>query len=444
MTDIYKFQRSLRETRGAALNKGVIALLDLGTTKIGCLILRFEGQNAMVNLAGQSPLTGHGGFRIIGAATTRSRGIRFGEIETMSESESAVRTVIQAAQKMADTRVDHVIVAYAGGAPRSYGLAGQVDIMTPTVTGQDVAQSMASAQMPDIGEGRSVLHAQPVNFVLDGKSGLSDPRGQSGQTLATDLHLVTTEDDALQNLLYCVARCDLEVADVVSAPYAAGLSALVEDNQEMGAACIDFGGGGTGVSIFMKKRMIYTDCIKMGGDHVTSDISMGLQIPLPAAERLKTFYGGLVATGVDNRDMIGIGGDTGDWEHDRRQVSRSELIGIIRPRVEEILEGVAASLDGAGFEYMPNRQVVLTGGGSQLPGLDELCARMLGYPVRLGRPIRVPGLPQAATGPAFSTAVGLALHAANPQTEVWDYETPAEDLSARPILRALKWFRENW
>jgi len=142
--------------------------------------------------------------------------------------------------------------------------------------------------------------------------------------------------------------------------------------------------------------------------------------------------------------MIEVGSDTGDWEHDRRTVSRAELIGIMRPRVEEILEEVRLRLDAAGFEHLPSQQIVLTGGGSQIPGLDGLASKILGQQVRVGRPLRVQGLPQAATGAAFSAAVGLSLFAAHPQDECWDFEIPTEKYPARSFKRAVRWFRENW
>ena len=143
-------------------------------------------------------------------------------------------------------------------------------------------------------------------------------------------------------------------------------------------------------------------------------------------------------------EMIDIGGDSGDWEKDRRQISRTELIGIMRPRVEEILEEVRATLDAAGFDTLPSQQIVLTGGASQIPGLDGIATRVLGQRVRLGRPLRVQGLPQAATGAAFASAVGLCLFAAHPQDEWWDFEIPAERYPARSLRRAVKWFKDNW
>ncbi|MEM9755285.1 MAG: cell division protein FtsA, partial [Pseudomonadota bacterium] len=312
------------------------------------------------------------------------------------------------------------------------------------VAQSDVARALAACDVPDIGPGREVLHAQPVNFALDHRSGLSDPRGQVGNRLSCDIHMLTVDGPAIEHVLYCVKRCDLELAGLAAAPYVAGISSLVEDEQELGAACIDMGGGTTGVSIFMRRHMIFAESVRLGGEHVTSDISQALQVPMNVAERLKTRFGGVVATGMDDRELIELEGDTGDWHHDRRRVSRAELIGVIRPRVEEILEEVRARLDAAGFEHLPSRRVVLTGGASQLPGLDGLATRILGDQVRLGRPLRVAGLPQSASGPAFSAAVGLALFGAHPQDEWWDFDVPAERMPARSLRRAVRWFRDNW
>ncbi len=444
MTDLYQSQRAMRNMRKAALQRGVIAILDVGTSKIACLILRFDGLEETRETDGVGSMAGQSNFRVIGAATTKSRGVRFGEITVMNETERAIRTAVQAAQKMANVRVDHVIACFSGAEPRSYGLAGELELQDSVVTEQDVARVLASCDVPDIGEGREVIHAQPVNFALDHRTGLGDPRNQIGNRLACDLHLLSVEASVVQNLMYCIKRCDLDLAGIASSAYASGISSLVEDEQELGAACIDLGGGSTGISIFMKKHMIFADSVRLGGDHVTSDISKGLQVPLAVAERIKTKHGGVHATGMDDREMIEIGGDSGDWDKDRRQISRTELIGIIRPRIEEILEDVRVRLDAAGFDHLPSQQIVLTGGASQIPGLDGLASRILGQRVRMGRPLRVQGLPQAATGAAFSSTVGLCLFAAHPQDEWWDFDIPAERYPARSFKRAFKWFKDNW
>lgn len=443
MIELFETQRAMRQMRLAAMQRGLVGIVDLGTSKVTCLILRFDS-DAMPAAEGVGSMAGQAQFRVIGAATTRARGMRHGEIEVMQETERAVRTVVQAAQKMAQERIDHAIVSFSGAAPRSYGLTGEIDLGGREVTEADVAAVLASCDTPDIGPGRTVLHAQPVNFALDYRSGLSDPRGQVGNALTADMHMVSVDQSVVQNILHCIRRSDLELAGLASSAYAAGVSAMVEDEQKIGAACIDMGAGTTGLSIFLRGHMIYADTVRMGGVHVTQDISKGLGIPLALAERIKTLHGGLMATGRDDRDMIALTAETGDWEHDRREISRSELIGIMRPRLEETLEEVRARLEAAGFDDLPSQKIVLTGGASQVPGLAGLAARILGQQVRLGRPLRVQGLPQAATGPAFSAAVGLALFAAHPQDECWDFDIARHRYPARSLRRAFKWFRENW
>ncbi|PIB24220.1 cell division protein FtsA [Amylibacter kogurei] len=444
MSSLYESQKAMRQKRRAALQRGVVAILDVGTSKVVCMILQFDPSVQVDAASGMGAIANHGAFRVAGVAKTQSRGVRFGEINSMEESERAIRTAVQGAQKMAGIRVDHVIACFSGARPRSYGLVGKVDLDKGLVADQDIGRVLAACDVPDYGAGREAIHAMPVNFALDQTSGLSDPRGQIGHELAVDMHLLTIDSRSMQNLLICIKRCDLELAGVASSSYASGISALVEDEQELGAACVDIGGGSTAVSVFLRKHMIFADSVRMGGNHITSDISQGLQVPHAMAEKIKALHGGVVATGLDDREMIDTGGDTGDWEIDRRQVSRSELIGVMRPRVEEILEEVRAKLDGAGFNNLPSQRIVLTGGSSQIPGMEGLASRILGQNVRLGRPLRIHGLPQAATGPDFSACIGLSLYAAHPQDECWDFAMPAPCVGGRSFKRAAQWLRENW
>ncbi|GIT90408.1 cell division protein FtsA [Jannaschia pagri] len=442
MSRLFHAQRAMRRKRQAALQRGVIAILDVGSHKTACLVLRFEENTPQGEGVGH--MAGQSNFRVIGATTTRSRGIHMGEVDSMPETERAIRTAVQGAQKMAGVRVDHVIACFSGGRPGSFGLAGEVMLETGPCSVQDVGRVLASVDTPDIGAGREVLHAQPVNFGIDHRTTLRDPRGQTGEMLRADMHLLSVDAHVVEALLSCVHNCDLELAGLASAPYAAATSALVEDEKELGAACVDMGGGTTGISIFMRKHMVYADTVRMGGDHVTSDISQGLRIPAQMAEMIKTRYGGVVATGMDDREQIALEADTGDWHHDRRSVTRTELIGIIRPRVEEILEEVRARLDAAGFGDLPSQRIVLTGGASQIPGLDGLAARILGNQVRLGRPLRVQGLPEAAKGPAFAACVGLCMQGAEPQDEFWDFDAMPQRSTGAPFRRAVRWFRDNW
>ena len=417
MVDLYQSQRAVRQMRKAVLQKGVIAIIDVGSSKIACLILQLDGTDWEGDTDGGKLLTGHSGFQTLGFAITQSRGVRLGKINSTRETKRAIRTVLQSAQKMANTPVSLVIVSMAGGNPQSYGLVGSTYIDGGQVSEEDVARAILSRTTPDFGETREVLHAQPINFTLDNRLGLSDPLGMVGHKLFVDVNTITMDAEDIQNLMCCVNHCDVELAGVVSSAYMSGLSSLVKDERERGAACVDMGGDTTSLSIFLKNKMIYIGTVNKGGNQITDSISLALKIPSTRAERIKTSYGGVHATNTDDHEHIEIGGDTGEYDCDSRSVSRTELIGIIKPRIEEILEDVRTALDHAAFYHLPNQQIVLTGGGSQIPGLDALACRILGKQVRLGRPLREYGLPQVATGPAFSAAVGLCLLAANPQVE---------------------------
>ena len=389
------------------------------------------------------PMAGQARVTVIGANSTRSGGVRLGEIASMHETERAIRVAVQGAQREAGVRVDHVIASIAGADPQSALLEGEVEIADETCTERDIARALAACEVP-AEAGRHVLHAQPVQFALDHRAGLPDPRGQIGRRLSTHMHVMTVEAAAIRNLATCLKRCDLELAGVAGSAYAAGLAALVEDEQELGAACVDLGAGTTSLSIFVRRHMVHATTIPVGSEHLTVDLSKILQVPLAHAEAIKTRHGGVIATGADDRDLITLEGHSGDWERDRRTVTRSHVIGIMRPRMEEILEEVGAALADADFHRLPSQSVVLTGGGSHVPGVVELAQRMLGLPVRQGHPVRMRGLPATHHDAGYSVTVGLALFAAHPQDEWWDFDAPAQASGYRGIGSALRWMRENW
>ena len=231
MNDLYQSQRAMRAMRKAAIQRGVIAVIDVGSSKVACLILRFDGPSDVSSGEVIGSMAGQSSFRVIGAATTKSRGIRFGEIESMAETERAIRTALQAAQKMALVRVDHVIACFSGGSPRSYGVFGEISIENEAVHSHDIGKVLSACDLPNFGENRTILHAQPINFTLDDRSWMPDPRGHIGQKLSADLHILTVQERTIQNLNHCVNRCDVELAGVASSAYVSAHSALVEDEQ---------------------------------------------------------------------------------------------------------------------------------------------------------------------------------------------------------------------
>jgi cell division protein FtsA len=255
-------------------------------------------------------------------------------------------------------------------------------------------------------EGRETIHAMPLGFSVDEVPNVGDPRGQHCETLTARLHVIDATTTALRTLTACINRCELDIAELVSAPMAAGLSTLVEDERMLGATVLDMGGGTTGMAVLSEGHVLHTAQIGMGGQHITTDIAKGLSTTLVHAERLKTLYGNARSSPDDEREMLTVP-LVGEDDSHLAQIPRSMVVNMIRPRLEETFELVRERLEGSGLGRAAGNRVVLTGGACQLAGAREMAAQILGRQVRLGRPSNLRGLPDAASGPAFATAAGL-------------------------------------
>ena len=302
------------------------------------------------------------------------------------------------------------LVAVSSGRLTSELYAATINVAGPAVTEHDVARVLTAGSHHSVRPGSVVLHSLPIGYALDGVRGIGEPRGMLGHQFGVDMHAVTGDVAAVRNLMFAVERCHLSVEAMVAAPYVAGLSVLADDEADLGAALIDMGAGTTTAAVFSGGRFIHADGFALGGHHVTMDLARGLNARVADAERIKTFYGSVLAGGSDERDMVTVPPVGEDDREPPQFVSRASLVRIIKPRVEEILEMVRDRLAVSPFAAEPRARVVLTGGASQLTGLPDLAARILNRPVRVGRPLGIAGLPEAAKGPAFAVAAGLLVY----------------------------------
>jgi cell division protein FtsA len=381
-----------------------LSVLDVGTSKIVCLVAQLQPVESLEALRGRTHLA-----RIIGIGHQRSLGLKGGAVVDLEAAEGAIRQAVHAAERMAKVEIQSVIINLTGGRLGSEHFEAQVPVRG-AVTPSDVHRVLETASAHSLRPGRAVLHALPTGYSLDRQDSIVDPSGMMGETLGVDLHVVTGDGAAARNLMLAVERCHLGIEAVIATPYAAGLSALVDDEAEMGVVIVDMGGGTTSVGVFAGGHLVHADALAVGGHHVTMDIARGFSTRVAAAERMKTLYGAAIATASDDRDVIAVHQVDEDERDVPHHVPRSHLVRIIKPRVEEILELVRDRLTEAGFAAQAGRRVVLTGGASQLVGLPEVARKILQGQVRIGRPLGIKGLPEAAKGPAFSAAVGLLVY----------------------------------
>jgi len=419
----------------------VVAALDVGSSKVVCLIGRLRPHSPQQVLTRRSH-----SVEVIGFGHTVARGTKAGTVVNLVQAEGAIRRAVDAAERMASVEIESVVLSVSSGRPTSELFAAEIEILGSAVSENDIARVLAAGGRHSLRDGRAVLHSLPVGYSIDGVSGIRDPRGMLGSRFGVDMHVATTDVAAARNLMLAVERCHLDVEAMAASPYVAGLAVLADDEADLGAAVVDMGAGTTTIAAFQAGRLVHVDGFALGGHHVTMDLARGLNARVADAERIKTLYGTVLSGGSDERDMITV---PPLEEHEREQaqlVSRATLVSIIKPRVEEILEMVRDRLSACPIGSDRRGHVVLTGGASQLNGLPELAARLIGRPVRLGRPLGIAGAPDAAKGPAFAVAAGLLVYPQAAHLEHFEARRKRQLMTGTGgyFARVGRWLRESF
>ncbi len=421
--------------------KALVAALDVGTSKIVCMIARLEPLPAGDVLRRRSHA-----IRILGYGHVESAGMKGGSAANLAELEGVIRHAVHLAERSASVQLESVAVAISGGRIGSESFTASVDVSGPSVSEADVAHVLAAGSRFSVREGRAVLHSLPTGYVLDGVHGVREPRGMLARNLGIDMHTVTADMAPPRNLMLAVERCHLAVEAMAASPYVAGLSVLADDEADLGAAVVDMGAGTTTLAVFAGGNFVHADGFALGGQHVTMDLARGVNARVADVERIKAFYGTVLPGGTDERDMITVPAVSDDPREPPQVIPRSTLVQIIRPRVEEILEMVRDRLGVSPFSVEPRGTVVLTGGASQLAGLPELAARILNRPVRIGRPLGIAGLPDAAKGPAFAVATGLLAYPQAAHLEHFEPRRTRQMMTGTGgyIARVGRWLKESF
>ncbi len=433
-------KREGREGFKTALGRsGAVAAVDLGASKVACFIMKPDGVRR-----GDRTLT------TAGVGYVQSRGVRGGAIVDVDEAAQAIAQAVERAESMAGVDVQGVTVSTAAGQLASHRVATQISLAGRPVGDNDIERAIAQAMAGLRLNRRHAIHLQPIAWSVDGQRRVRDPRSMVGRLLGLEMLVVSMNQGVYQTLGHCVERAHLQFDGVVASPFASALAALEEDEMDLGAVCIDMGGGSTSVAVYSGGALVHVDSLPVGGSHVTQDIARGLSTSMAGAERIKTLHGSAIASANEDREMIEAPPRGDDPGAGPVTAPRSMLKGIIAPRVEETLELLKERLRTAGALIDPGAGIVLIGGASQLAGVREVAVRVFDRPVRLGRPRRIPHLADAASGPAFCAAAGVLQRAAFGPREVGPKRARASsrpstpvDPSANVVTKAAAWLRDN-
>ena len=377
-----------------AYRTGLVSALDVGTSKVVCVIGQAEA----------------GSLKVLGSALRESSGLKAGTITSLEQAEDSIRDCVAAAETMADARIQNVLISVNCGQPVSVTSRAVMALDGALVSDNHLRILLNDGRARCKLEGHEIIQSAPTTYVVDEARGVKNPSGMFCQRIGVAMHAVAVKPSPLQNLKLAVERCHLNVIGTQFGAYASGIATLTEDEKQIGATVIDMGGGTTSIAVFLEGHLVHADVVPVGGFAVTSDIARMLAAPLAAAERTKTLYGAAMGEMDGGADVVTVA-QMGE-EHDDNsalRLPRSMLTRIIQARLEEIFGEVQTRLRASGFDVAAGRRAVLTGGACQLAGTRELAARILNKQVRIGRPAAFSGLAAANAGPDYATAIGLMM-----------------------------------
>jgi cell division protein FtsA len=376
----------------------LVAGLDLGTSKVTGVIGEVTGD-------ARAP-----GVKVLGIGVEKSSGVRRGVVRDIEETTRAIAKAMKDAQLMAGVEVGTVYCGIAGEHVSGRSSHGVVSVTGSEIRTGDVARVNDVAANVSFGLGHELLHAIPQDYIVDQQAGITDPIGMTGSRLEAEVYLVTVLGTALQNLRKCVERAGYHVGEFVLESLAASLAVLRPDERDLGCALVELGGGSTTVSVFHEGKIRHFASLMFAGQHVTNDIVHGLQVTQQEAEKIKHRYGAAYEPLMSDEDRFELPSTPGQGV---RLASRRVLAHIIHMRLAEVLELALGEISKAGYQQHLPAGVILTGGGSQLPGIVELAREVFALPVRLGAPGEaLSGLVDSVESPRMAVPAGLVLYGA--------------------------------
>jgi cell division protein FtsA len=385
------------KTTKVSARKDIVVGLDIGTTKICCIV-------------GEIVESGpHNIIDIVGIGTAPSSGLRKGVVINIDSTVESIGKAVEEAELMAGVEIGSVFTGIAGGHIKSFNSNGIVAIKDKEITAQDVQRVIDAAKAVAIPLDREVIHIIPQEYVIDDQDGIRDPIGMNGVRLEAKVHIVTGAVSSAQNIIKCANRAGLNVAEICLEPIASAEAVLSQDEKELGVILVDIGGGTSDIAIFREGALVHTGVLAVGGHHITNDIAVGLRTPMNEAERVKIQHGCAMASLVNPEETIEVPGVGG---RKSRVVSRRLLAEIIEPRVEEMFSLIHREVQKTGHIDLLSGGVVITGGTTLLEGMPEMAEFIFEMPVKRGIPQGIGGLRDVVNSPKFATAVGLLKYGA--------------------------------
>lgn len=375
------------------MNDQPVFTLDLGSSKVALLA---------------SILDDSGRLAVQEVATAPNRGVTRGVVTDLDQTREAIQEALKGMRGYAAP--DEVIVNLGGTQIEGINAQGFHPIVPAgrSITSADVLSVINHSRQVRPEPDREQISAVPREFKVDGERGITKPIGLAGNRLEVVTHIVTAPITNIRNIETVVESAGLKVADIVPNPLLAGLALLSDEERQAGAAVVDIGASTTTLAIFVNGSLAHCQVLPLGSGHITADLSKLLKMTPEEADQLKRKHGRAVTLRDNDESTVEV---RQIGQSQPRHLHRRVLFEIIESRMREIAQLVSQHLEKSGLKGMLPAGVVVTGGGSLLPGTPQLFGKVLGEPnTRLGTP-KVEGPASIrASGPEWSVAVGLAAY----------------------------------
>jgi cell division protein FtsA len=349
------------------------------------------------------------GLRYRGHGVAESRGSRKGVIVDLEKAVASIQKAVEVAEDVAGFAIEHALVGVAGAHVRGLNSQGGITFGTRPreIAKEEIRMAVDKARAISLPADREVLHLLPQEFILDEQAGVHDPLGMMAARLEVRVHMVTSASSATQNVITAVNRAGVHVDDTVFEPLACADAVLRSDERELGVCLADVGAGSTEIAVFQQGAVAYTGVVPIGGDHFTSDLSVGLCTPVNEAEKLKKLYGNAIVTLIPEGNEVEVP-SVGD--RPSRLLPQRLLGEILEPRARELCEMLRDTLRHSGMFEICLAGVILSGGGSRLAGLLDIAESVLRKPVRHSWPVPLAKMPSELAEPEFATALGMVYY----------------------------------
>lgn len=377
-------------------NTKIVVGLDIGTTKICCIV----GRKA-----------DHGKIEILGMGRADSLGVKRGMVFNIDQTVEAIRLAVNEAESKASVEIGEVNVGIAGQHIKSmqhHGIYTRKISSEDTITQVDIDALIDDMYKLAMLPGEQIIHVLPQEYIVDGEMGIKQPIGTPGVRLEANFHIITGQTTAASNIKKCIEKAGLTMKDIILEPLASSEAVLSQEEKDAGVALVDIGGGTTDLAIFSDGIIRHTAVIPLGGNIITEDIKEGCNIIGKQAELLKVKFGSALASESQENEIVSIPGLRG---RDPKEISVKNLASIIQARLEEIIEYVYHEIKNSGYEKKLIGGIVLTGGGSQMKHITQLTEFITAINTRIGYPNEhlAPGSPEDITSPMYATGVGLLM-----------------------------------